>query len=352
MTDPKWKLRATGNLVSSALLGFLLALSVLIGVSLLVNAMLLLEAGENDKILLERGNCRSRIQRYSKLALLGVQDDALAREISESFFIEKGIPLGILYRRERLALQESVQPLFPLWMDLYRESQKVPIDKGKLLELSEEIWKNGAPSVSFVEGVGQKKKVAFIALALALLASLGAVGILLRLAVTRVRRGLESAAYLDPLTQLGNRRRGKEALLAFLALSRKHKKAFTLLMVDLDRFKMVNDQFGHDVGDHVLKTVARLFQEALRDDAILTRHGGEEFVILLPESRKPHGHAIAERLRRNLEEHPWPQGCPITASFGCTLSKPGDSPEAILKRADLALYESKENGRNCVNWSP
>src|SRR5215216_2570607 len=124
-------------------------------------------------------------------------------------------------------------------------------------------------------------------------------------------------------------------------------------MFDLDHFKAINDRYGHLCGDAVLAQVGQRMKAVLRGSDIKCRYGGEEFLVLLPDTRlDPGACRVAEMLRRDLEEHPvhW-NGEPImiTASFGITESEPGDhDPQAILARADAALYQAKQGGRNRV----
>jgi two-component system cell cycle response regulator len=131
----------------------------------------------------------------------------------------------------------------------------------------------------------------------------------------------------------------------------------SLLVLDVDKFKAINDRFGHDVGDLVLKTIADDCSSMGRETDIVARLGGEEFVLLLPETNEAAAELVAERLRKSIEEHsrafPGEQQPQISVSIGvagATLSMP--SFEALLKRADEALSEAKRNGRNQVIASP
>ncbi|MCG0278288.1 MAG: GGDEF domain-containing protein, partial [Thermanaeromonas sp.] len=116
----------------------------------------------------------------------------------------------------------------------------------------------------------------------------------------------------------------------------------------LDRFKSINDRFGHAAGDRVLKSVVSAFKERLRKTDCLARWGGEEFVILLPETGVEGAATLAEELRRKLDEMEIPRVGRVTASFGVTGYRPGDTVDAVTQRVDGALYRAKGNGRNCV----
>lgn len=119
-------------------------------------------------------------------------------------------------------------------------------------------------------------------------------------------------------------------------------------MFDIDHFKAVNDTHGHDVGDRVLQTVTRCVADTIRETDQLARWGGEEFMVLLPQTRLPAALELAERLRAAVAGHPFPPVEEITISLGTSQWRPGMSRNALLKETDDALYEAKRQGRNHV----
>ena len=128
------------------------------------------------------------------------------------------------------------------------------------------------------------------------------------------------------------------------------------MVLDLDLFKSINDTYGHDVGDRVLRDVAQVLSLSLRDNDLVGRFGGEEFVLLLCEKQLPHAIQIAERCREKIEqliiECGDRQNIQVTASFGVATWQPGLTKEVVLRQADQALYLAKHNGRNQVrNYS-
>ena len=156
-------------------------------------------------------------------------------------------------------------------------------------------------------------------------------------------------ARTDALTGVPNRRRFEEALEQELARSEREASPLSLIFVDLDHFKRVNDDFGHDVGDAVLVAAARFLQSRLRPYDTLARWGGEELVILLPETSGEQACAIAERLRAGLASVIVPS-CPrsVTGSFGVARRRGGEAASELLRRADEAAYRAKQGGRNRV----
>ena len=165
-------------------------------------------------------------------------------------------------------------------------------------------------------------------------------------------RSLELAV-TDPLTGLNNRRFLDHQLNVIMARHIKGGTGLSLLLLDIDFFKRINDGFGHDAGDEVLKEFARRLGLNVRAIDMACRYGGEEFVVLMPETDGPDALHIAERVRSQVADVPFVindgRSMQVTVSVGVATSQGlGDSPEALLKRADEAVYEAKQSGRNRV----
>ncbi|MEA4880801.1 MAG: sensor domain-containing diguanylate cyclase [Synergistaceae bacterium] len=162
---------------------------------------------------------------------------------------------------------------------------------------------------------------------------------------------LERWALLDPLTKVPSRTHLKAELEALFSLWEKVRRPFGVLFIDIDHFKMFNDNHGHHVGDEVLKIVAKSLSVAVRLGDVIGRWGGEEFVGLFPEVEPVVLSSLAERLR-TMVENSWiyekPQRLAVAISIGGTISREGDTPSSILERADALMYQSKKAGRNRV----
>jgi diguanylate cyclase (GGDEF)-like protein len=172
----------------------------------------------------------------------------------------------------------------------------------------------------------------------------------LRDTVTRERR----KALLDPLTQLWNRAALDHFYAGERESARQNQELIGVLFVDLDRFKNINDQHGHGVGDQVLVETAHRLGKTLRGDDLLLRFGGEEFVVIARVKSAAQLKEIAERSRLTLAAQPFSSSegeIAVTASFGATCGTPDDVIEALLTDADQALYRAKNAGRNCVIFS-
>jgi diguanylate cyclase (GGDEF)-like protein len=152
----------------------------------------------------------------------------------------------------------------------------------------------------------------------------------------------------DQLTGLVNRRRLDEDLSVQKGLNERYGDLFSIIIVDIDYFKSVNDEHGHLVGDAVLQTIARLLSEGVRKTDVVGRWGGEEFLIICPKTDLAQAMHVAENLRQKIEHHTFAQVGQKTASFGVSSIQIEESLESIIHRADLALYAAKESGRNTV----
>ncbi len=156
-------------------------------------------------------------------------------------------------------------------------------------------------------------------------------------------------AATDELTELYNRRHFNDSLHATLSAARRHEYPISMIMIDLDHFKLVNDTFGHCEGDNILRTFANLLREMIRAEDIAARWGGEEFIVILPHTACEEATALAERIRVAFEQQS-DSTTPIalSASFGVVQLLEDETVDIFIRRADDALYCAKHEGRNRV----
>jgi len=157
---------------------------------------------------------------------------------------------------------------------------------------------------------------------------------------------LEKRCSTDELTQLYNRRRINEIMTEQYDICRRYYTASSYIMLDIDYFKKINDQFGHQVGDEVLQKIAKFIKSQIRSTDFAGRWGGEEFLIICPNTVLENAALLAEQLRNGFMKLQISTGSAITASFGVGEISSGECTNALIKRIDNALYEAKKNGRN------
>jgi diguanylate cyclase (GGDEF)-like protein len=160
---------------------------------------------------------------------------------------------------------------------------------------------------------------------------------------------IERMARTDTLTGLANRRVHDDEMDRAVSAARRHDEPLSVLMADLDKFKNVNDEYGHAAGDRVLKAFGKLLQESCRAEDVPLRFGGEEFLVIMPHTDADEARRMAERLREE-----WAQtdvsgvDRPTTVSIGVAEWQRDEDQEELVRRADDALYAAKDDGRNCV----
>jgi len=165
---------------------------------------------------------------------------------------------------------------------------------------------------------------------------------------TLMNQEIQRIATIDKLTGICNRHKFEELFTLESERSRRFSQPLSLILIDIDHFKLVNDTYGHDVGDEVLKTLTDIVQENIRRIDIFARWGGEEFLLLCPTTDLDNTQKLAEKLRFAVESTPFSKVNHITISLGASTFREEDSFKELFKRADQGLYHAKEHGRNQV----
>lgn len=171
--------------------------------------------------------------------------------------------------------------------------------------------------------------------------------------ITERKREIKKLLFIsivDPLTGAYNRRYFRKRLEEEIERAKRTEGTFSLIMFDLDNFKEINDKYGHEVGDITIRKVSRVVRERIRKTDIFARWGGEEFFILLPNTDLNGAVKLAEELRDRINQIEIPGGERVTASFGVTSYRPGDTAKDLRTRADSLLYKSKASGKNRISF--
>ena len=160
---------------------------------------------------------------------------------------------------------------------------------------------------------------------------------------------LQDLAITDPLTGIFNRRKLHEVLRYEIGRKYRYKSDLSIVMCDIDYFKKINDEFGHHAGDNVIKLITKLINKNIRKPDIFARWGGEEFVILMPNTSIVSARMVAKKLQAAIASTQFPDVGRVTASFGVALfDSKTDTADTFINRSDRALYKAKEGGRNDV----
>ena len=274
--------------------------------------------------------------------------------------LERPISLAQLRQQLSMQLQTSLEPQRILGL-FYREIQRlVPLDalsyQHKSSDLRLEFGHRGHHSISYSlshegEHLGElvfRRNQPFSEQEQGYLESLLA-SLLYPMRNTLLYRAATQSALRDPLTDTGNRIAMDQTLQREIDMARRHLQPLSLLMLDIDHFKHINDTHGHATGDKVLKAVAASIKSQLRNVDMVFRFGGEEFLILLSNTGRDAASMVGERLRHAAQAQDYwadEERIELTVSLGCSTLLAGESAESVLRRADNALYVAKREGRN------
>jgi len=173
----------------------------------------------------------------------------------------------------------------------------------------------------------------------------------INIALELEKRELKELAHQDFLTNTYNRLGLRNHIYELTSNAQRHKTDFSIIFMDLDKFKLINDKFGHDVGDEILIAFADLVRENTRSDDVFGRWGGEEFILLCPHTSLEEAQQVAEKIRKRIVDMGWTKDVKLSCSFGIAKLMKNENITELFKRADSALYSSKKMGRNRVTVS-
>lgn len=271
-------------------------------------------------------------------------------------------PVTVAHVRQQLSLQlqTSLEPQRILGLFFREIHRLVPLDalsyQHKASDLRLEFGQRGHHSISYTlshegEHLGElilRRNQRFSEQEQANIESLLS-ALLYPMRNALLYRAATQSALRDPLTDTGNRIAMDQTLQREIDMSRRHLQPLSLLMLDIDHFKQINDTHGHSAGDDVLKAVAASIKSQLRNVDMVFRFGGEEFLILLSNTGREAAAMVGERLRFAAQANDYLADgklIELTVSLGCSTLLPGESAESLLRRADSALYVAKREGRN------
>lgn len=318
------------------------------------------QALENDAYIINTaGIIRGSIQRLIKLELEGC--DQVCSEIAKTIdqhiqdIIESGSNDTSNYSRsvfiQRMVKLESIWRELQFLLYEYHSNPSAAL-KTEILRLSEYSWEV-ADSAVLLAQVATEAKMKNLKLFYPVAILIVIINLLtIVLAYADVRKKLEYRATVDSLTDVYNRYAFRKFLQDELLRAERFGHHFALIYFDVDHFKSINDTFGHQVGDNVLRELALLVKSSVRKLDTIARIGGEEFAIIAPETSREDAIVLAEKMRLKIETYQFPTVENITVSLGVTTFRKGCSVEDMIDHADKALYRAKEKGRNNVVYYP
>ena len=298
----------------------------------------------NDALVVNQlGKIRGDIQRYAKLKIANKEYTKTAKEIDLLFkdvtdnFIEK----KIIPSNKKLSFCSKINALKELWNQI-KDSKKE-----ELIKLSEKAWEKSNEIVNEFENIHKQKFNTLLRnIDLFVYLSIVFLSIIAFIVYFKIKKGLEIDVVTDKLTGLYNRLYFNEMYNHLINRFQRNKIPFSLIILDIDNFKKINDTYGHEKGDTILKEVANKIKDSIRRSDLAFRYGGEELVVLLPDTSIKEAKEIAERIRKNVQNIKIDNKS-VTISGGVGEYRGEDSIE-FFKKVDSALYEAKNSGKNKI----
>jgi len=343
MNPMKPKYRSVFYIVSLCLL------LLIVQVAMYGNFFMTLKA--DTEVINDLSRIRGSIQRYTKLELSNRNIETLKLEADINNLIAKIINNPHSNDLSSVSQQYDITTIETKWgqlKSLIHDYHDNPTRMNMLaaIDKSEECWEAADASVIRQQYIVNKTAAYYKYFTLTFGINLFVIALVLILYKRFILNHLAASAIHDALTGIFNKGYLDEYLEYEIARAVRKQMAFSLIMLDIDHFKLVNDTYGHRRGDYALKTLAEVVLESKRNADVLARVGGEEFIVLLPDTNLSDAMQLAERIRKNVENFTFEEIGRMTISLGVTEFNQADNKDRILKRVDSALYKAKDNGRN------
>lgn len=301
------------------------------------------------------GIIRGSIQRITKRELNQINSDNLIRKVDELLLQEKTNYLKKsqeITQNQKKSILEMISNLNAAWHELksqfyiHRKNQN---DFSNIISSSEDCWDKANAVVYAAQKISERKHFYYKSrVIITLITSCVFILCIIYLVHKIVHKNLEVKVITDPLTKLFNKNYFNEILRQQINIKSRYDTPFSLILCDVDFFKSINDEFGHQKGDKVLFELAKLFKTNARENDYVFRIGGEEFAIIFPQTSQSQATVIAEKYRHIISKQSFGLNRALTISIGVSEYLKDESAEALFRRADSALYQAKSSGRNRV----
>jgi len=334
---------------SSIIISVLLIIFTIIALNGYYMVYSLTKSTKYDSFLINKlGQIRGNIQRYAKFKLIKHKDKLYNIEESLEFDF-KTIKMLIEHfpntipKNYKIEFYNTFLNLYTLWENI----KKAKKDKIILIQ-SEKAWIVADKITSLMQKISEKKiegisnKFATI-----MLFTLSAILLLIYFVYRVIRVGLKKTSITDSLTTLYNRLYFNEQIVYNIEKYNRYDEPFSMMLFDIDNFKKINDTYGHNEGDRVLKEIAKVIKKNIRKNDLAFRYGGEEFVIIFPKTKLNEANLIAQRIKSQIEQNVKVYGKPITIS-GAVGEYEDEGIFKFIQKIDNKLYEAKRTGKNKV----
>ena len=297
----------------------------------------------NNTIIINRlGQIRGLSQRYTKLKLVNVENSLIIKKIDKNFKF-----LDTDFKNKKLMSEPKINFLYTQIKVLWKKLE-LASNKDDLIKISENLWKISNELTSSVANIFKKREEKCIRRVLILNTLLAFIVITMSIIIYfTIKKGLEKDKIIDPLTGLYNRRYFNEKIEYFIEYYNRYKEPFSVIFIDIDHFKKVNDIYGHQKGDEILQKISSLIKKDIRNSDLAFRYGGEEIVVLLPKTDLKTAYSISKRLKEKIKTIKLDESKHITASMGVGEYK-GETLKEFIEKVDFALYKAKEEGRDKI----
>lgn len=311
----------------------------------------------NDAVTINNfGIIRGSIQRVSKLSLISNDNEQFIKDIDRLIGIEKSgdfLSVSNISSEDEMIFRKEIKSLEESWGQLKKIIYKPSERNSKFLEqvhqVSEICWENANKVVFRAQKISEAKLTNYREMLFKILVLLGVfILIIIALVYIVIHQKLEVEVITDSLTKIFNRNYFDKILAKNRSLSLRYNSTFSLLIVDVDYFKSVNDDFGHQKGDAILISLSELLLNNSRENDYVFRIGGEEFALILPHITNKSAEKLAEKYRKQISQYDFKLGRKLTVSIGVSEYAKDESVEALFRRVDNALFQAKSHGRNKV----
>jgi diguanylate cyclase (GGDEF)-like protein len=305
------------------------------------------------QIINQSGVIRGAVQKSCKLETNYENADKDMAKVDEMFRIMLDENSPYLLERNLHAFVEQLKLLHLEWIELQRaimlhRESPTDVNHELILSLSEKFWIHANQTVYLAQALSENKLSTFQIMFVVFFFDFVLIVGIIWLINSIVRHNLEVHSRIDPLTGVYNRNVYNEEIYSEITRSKRYGYGFSLLLFDIDFFKAVNDEFGHDKGDEVLKTVCDVVASRIRKSDLLCRLGGEEFAIITTETAIEGATKLGETIRKAVADYDYGLNRAVTISIGVSEWSIDDNKDTLFKRVDKALYQAKNEGRNRV----